>query len=555
MEAPITPTCNRFAWSAAAAALIAATPAAADVGTPQLGAYLEARVASEAGENERAGREFRALLAADPQSPVLARRALQHGLMAGDWPLALDAARRLDAAGALPPLRRIFLIGAALKEQDWAAADAQITRLEQDQALAIMAPLLRAWRAQGSGEGDPMALLAPMASGTLSGYAAEHGALIRLARGEGDPQQFAALDPSSGLRAQRLRLAAAAEFAARGQRDQALAVVAGDHPAFVAARRLIEAGQPIPGRIDSAADGVSELLARVAIDFSQQQLAGEGVMLARIAQYLAPDSSQAAIIAAELLAEREPATAIQVLDSVAANDPFVQSARDLRVRLLARSGQSERALAEVRARIDRGSRAPDDWTQYGDLLLELDRSLEAAEAYERAHRLWQAGTFPAIPEWTLWLARGGALERGGRWPEALRALQEAYRLAPNQPLVLNYLGYAQLERGENLEQAEVLVREANRLAPGNAAITDSLGWALYMRGRIDEAIPLLERAVQGAPDDVEINEHLGDAYFASGRRIEARFAWQAALIYADAEDSARIRAKIERGLPTRTAAR
>ena len=78
-------------------------------------------------------------------------------------------------------------------------------------------------------------------------------------------------------------------------------------------------------------------------------------------------------------------------------------------------------------------------------------------------------------------------------------------------------------------EAERLIREAHRRAPDNAAITNSLGWALYLKGKLPEAIALLERAAQGEPADVEINEHLGDAYFAAGRRVEARFAWTAAL--------------------------
>ena len=140
-------------------------------------------------------------------------------------------------------------------------------------------------------------------------------------------------------------------------------------------------------------------------------------------------------------------------------------------------------------------------------------------------------------------------------PEARSALREAYRLAPEQPFVLNYLGYAQLVRRENVDEAERLIRAAHRLAPDNAAITDSLGWALYLRGRFGEAIPLLERAAEAGPADVEINEHLGDAYFAAGRRVEARFAWKAAMVYAEGAVATRIAAKIEAGLTRELAAR
>jgi Flp pilus assembly protein TadD len=93
-----------------------------------------------------------------------------------------------------------------------------------------------------------------------------------------------------------------------------------------------------------------------------------------------------------------------------------------------------------------------------------------------------------------------------------------------------------------------LVMQASRLQPDSAEITDSLGWAHYMRGNLPAAIQLLEKAVAGRPADVEINEHLGDAYYSAGRRYEARYAWRAALLHAEEEDAARLLAKIEVGL-------
>ena len=535
------------------AALVAAAAAVPAAANPA--AYVEARVAADQGASERASRSFRTLLAADPQSRLVAQRALDHGLGAGDWPLALTAAHRLEAQNALPPLRRTLLLAEALKGRDWAAAERQIARIEQEQLFAMLVPIMRAWVAYGSRRGDPLAALTPMTTGAGAGYAIEHRALIELAQGRGSIDAFSSLDPNSGLRPQRLRLAAAAELAARGQRPQALAMVPGDPPAFVAARRLIEAGRPLPGRIDSAADGVAELFARAAIDFNQQEVRDEAVMLAQVARYLAPDNSEMAFLAAEIMGERRATEAVRLLAQVPATDPFAEAAGGLRLRLLAASGQAAAALAEVRQRIARGSRDPADYVQLGDLLADSSSLTEAALAYARAHELWRAGSYPNIPEWTLLVARGGALERGGNWPEARAALREAYRLAPREPVVLNYLGYAQLERGEALEESERLIREALQLAPDSAAITDSLGWALHIRGRTGEAIPLLERAARSEPADVEINEHLGDAYYAAGRRNEARFAWAAALVYAEADDAARLRTKIERGPAPRLAQR
>jgi Flp pilus assembly protein TadD len=146
------------------------------------------------------------------------------------------------------------------------------------------------------------------------------------------------------------------------------------------------------------------------------------------------------------------------------------------------------------------------------------------------------------------------LESADRWPEARQSLQAALVLAPEQPLILNFLGYAKLERGEDLDAAEAMIRKASALAPDDASITDSLGWALYKRGRFADAISTLQRAAAKDPQQPEIHEHLGDALYSIGRRYEARFAWNAALISAEDDVAARIRLKLAAGLTPATAA-
>jgi len=142
-----------------------------------------------------------------------------------------------------------------------------------------------------------------------------------------------------------------------------------------------------------------------------------------------------------------------------------------------------------------------------------------------------------------------------RHPEFFsNAPPEQARIHPDQPLILNFLGYAKLERGEDLDAAEAMIRKASALAPEDASITDSLGWALFKRGRYADAIETLERAAAKDPDQPEIHEHLGDALYSIGRRYEARFAWNAALISAEDDVAARIRLKIAAGLTPATAA-
>jgi Flp pilus assembly protein TadD len=300
---------------------------------------------------------------------------------------------------------------------------------------------------------------------------------------------------------------------------------------------------------------MAELMVKLSLDMHAQELGAVASGFARLATYLAPDSSQSWMIAAELLAQQERhQAAVALLANVAADDPFAAEARDQRIRLLTDGGEAERALREAESAAQADGAGVADLVRYAEVLLAQDRAAEAAAAFGRAHELRGAGD-GGYPEWALWLFRGGAHDEAGDWPQARAALEQAYRLAPDQPLVLNYLGYAQLERRENLVEAERLVREAHRLAPNNAAITDSLGWALFLKGELAEAIALLEQAAEGEPADVEINEHLGDAYFTAGRRIEARFAWAAALVYAEGEDAARLDAKMESGLTPQLAAR
>jgi tetratricopeptide (TPR) repeat protein len=182
----------------------------------------------------------------------------------------------------------------------------------------------------------------------------------------------------------------------------------------------------------------------------------------------------------------------------------------------------------------------------------MKRYNEAAAAYEKAVSLAPKDDKARI--WPLLLLQASALESADRWPEAKATLGAAIGMAPNEPLVLNFLGYAKLEHGEDVKAAEALIRRASELAPNDPSITDSLGWALYKLGKVDEAIDMLQKAAIGDPAQAEIQEHLGDALYASGRRFEARFAWSAALATADDEETPRIKSKIASGLTKATAA-
>jgi len=509
-------------------------------------------VADSAGAAGEAAENYAAALALTPGDDVLAARVLSQAIEAGNWRLALGAARRLERSPAVAPDARLLLIDDALRKRDWRAAEAHVAQIEQDEVFAFMAPVLRAWTVVERRKGDPLAALTAAGSNPLaSGYAAEHRPLILIARGDtkAGMAELLKLTQGGGGRAARLRIAAAAQLARKGDRAEALALLQGEAEPLVAARRLLEARQPIPGEIGGALKGIGELLVRIAVDLNSENTSRVALTYARLATFFAPDNSETWLVTAELLQKQaRPADALAALKNISGSDPFAQIAADDRVRLLVATGAGDTALAEAKAAVETGSPTAKDWLRLADVHAELEQLPEAAAAYERALAAAGGKDLAGQPEWTLHLLRGGALERANRWPEAKASLQAAYKLAPDQPLVLNYLGYAQLERRENIAEAMQLIALASKLQPDSAEITDSLGWAHYLQGDLPRAITLLERAVAGEPADPAINEHLGDAYYSAGRRFEARYAWGAALLHAKDDDAKRLRTKIDAGL-------
>lgn len=520
--------------------------------TSALSAYVRGRAADSSGAAEQAARNYAAALALAPGNEVLAARALSQAIAAGDRTLALQAARLLDSAGKLAPDGRLLLVGEAFRSKQWKEAGRQIGRLEQDEVFSFMTPLLRAWLAQGSGKGNPLTLLEAASGNALAAtYASEHRPLLLLAGGKAKEGALALapLLQDQSIRSQRLRIAAAAMLARKGRAEDALAVVQGEAEALAEARRRLQSGKRLGGEIVTPAAGMAELLGRMAIDLNGQEVPQLALSFARLATFLAPENAESWLIAADLLAgQGRHEAALAALARVERDDVFAASAADRRMTVLVEANRIDEALAEARQAAADAPSAIDNWTRLGDILNQSKRHAEAATAYAKALDLVKAGGEAQHPLWALWLLRGSALTQAGDWTGGKAALEEAHRLGPNQPVVLNFLGYSQLERRENLAEAEKLIGEANRLQPDDAAITDSLGWAHYVRGDLPKAIELLERAAQGQPADAAIAEHLGDAYYSAGRRYEARYAWRAALHYAEGAAADRLRRKIDSGL-------
>lgn len=527
-------TCSLFAL---AAALVSTGAAAKRIEATALGAYVRARVADKASDSVTAVASYSAALTMSSDVAMVAFRAYRAGVDGGDYVLALRAAQTLERTGIVPPDARVLLYIAAVRERDWRGAAVRLDQIEGSDGFDFLAPLFRGWLAQATGE----KIVASRTTATA--YVAENDILLAIARGEsaGSADAVKGLWSTDRYRASTLRLAAAASLAARKQRDAALDLMTGDDPTVVAAREVILRGKRISGAVDSPARGAAFVLARMAGDLMNEHSARSAVTLARFATFADPTSPNAKLVAATALGlAKRNGEALALLDTVAADPVYADLARSMRIDKLEALGRIDEAYEAASAR---AGRTTNDLTRLGDIEARRGRYAEGAGHYRRAIEAVGAGTASAA----LWLALGNALEQAGDWAAARPALERALKLTPQDPRLLNQLGYGMAARGEDIPHALLLLRRADAANPENAAITDSIGWAEFKGGRIARAVEILERARMLNPAEPEIAEHLGDVYWAVGRRVEARYAWTAAREAAADVGRSRLESKIDRG--------
>ena len=426
----------------------------------------------------------------------------------------------------------------ALQAGDTAAREAAIVRMEKG-PLDFMVPVLRAWLAYDRGE-DPFPWLDKRPNNPLARrFTMEHRALILIVMKNpeglvGVKRMLAESDNPD------LRINAALLLAQAGKRKEARELLAGDRPELVALRKTLGKG-PRP----SASIGAARLFLSLTVDLVSEDAPPDiSILLARSALLLDPSDDRARLYLGEALSKSgQHDLALAELAKVGPKSPYYRGAFAGRVAALRRAGRLDEAVAQAKGAAEsRGGTAADART-YGDLLSEKKQYDAAAAAYGLA--ISRPG---GEGDWSLHYLRGVALDRAGQWKDALPQLRRAIELGPNQAEALSYLGNALIARGEDAEGAQALLEKAIRLKPSDPAITDSLGWAYFKRGDTAKALPLLERAAKADPGDPRINEHLGDAYWQLGRRYEARYAWQAASIYADDEALPRLQGKIANGL-------
>jgi len=231
---------------------------------------------------------------------------------------------------------------------------------------------------------------------------------------------------------------------------------------------------------------------------------------------------------------------------VPVDDPQYLAVQLAKANALARSGDVSDAVASLQNLARERPESVLVHSALGDQFRREEQFEQAEAAYTRAIDL--LGTIEER-HWVLLYTRAITLERLGEWERAEPEFRRVLEFVPDEPQVLNYLGYSLIDKGLKLDEALGMIERAVEAEPDSGYIVDSLGWAYYRLGRYDEAVPVMERAVELMPTDPILNDHLGDVYWAVGREREARFQWRRALSFAPHPDMdvEQVLRKIEEG--------
>ena len=499
------------------------------------GLFLAGETALNQGASRDAATYFARASSGAPETSFLKSRAFAAALVAGDIDRAASLAPT-EPSSTDPNDVGIFALGLLTR----ATVNLADNRNKEAYALLTNAPagehsaaviLIRPWAAAAAG--DMTAATAPPPPSTERAVQAFGGvgqALLLERAG-----QFASAEVAYKAQAVRGGVFALSYGAFLERRDRRVEAVAlydkalakePTDPAFLTAKARAVAKHAAP-TLPTLKQGAADALVGPAALLLSAKQGDAGLAYLRLALRLDPTLDEAWVLVGDAMdTANDPAAARAAYAHIPPSSPEYTTAQGRLAISLETNGDKAGALALARTT---AAAAPDDpqaLVVLADLLRDNEQYAESVKVLDKL--IGQLGGDTAT-SWRLYFLRGASEERAGAWDAAQTDLQRSLKLKPNDPEVMNYLGFAWADRGEHLDQALDLLQKATVLSPHSGEIIDSLGWVNFRLGHYKTAVEELELAASLDPADPEVNDHLGDAYWRTGRKLEAKFQWTSVL--------------------------
>lgn len=519
------------------------------------GAYLAARQASFISDYESAADYFTRALALDPSNPALMENAVSSYVNLGEIERAFPIARRMLDDDVRSQVAGLVILAEQVENGEFSEI---LTGFEGGGTVgALVDGLATAWALLGDGQVTEAFAAFDEVAGEkgLKSYGLYHKALALASAGDFEGADEILSGRADGaLQVSRRGVIAQAQILSQLDRpDAALELIEATFgpnptPVLQTMKATLQAGDTLTYDIaTSPREGLAEIFFSVATALAGEAAPGYSLLYSRISEFMNPDSADAILLSASLLEDLEQYDLATIAyERVPQESPAFVSAEIGRAGALQQADRTDEAIVVMRALAEAYPDLLVVHITLADTLRRIDRFEEAVPIYDHAFDIIKT----LQPQhWVVLFSRGISLERTDRWEEAEADFRKALELNPEQPQVLNYLGYSLVEKQANLDEALSMIERAVAGRPDDGYVTDSLGWVLYRLNRFDEAVPHMERAAELMPVDPIINDHLGDVYWAVGRQMEARFQWRRALSFDPEEAEAiRIRRKLEVGL-------
>lgn len=533
-------------------------PSALDLsGMTASGSYLAARHAGQQRDALAAAAYYRAALRRDPKNTELLDRAFLSLLVGGDINEAVKFADRVVASDKSDRVSRLVMGVHDLKISHYATARRNLAQSVRGPITDLTATLLTAWSQAGAGDAkaavasidrlsgpDWYGIFKDLHAGLIldsAGQKKEAGKRLERAYKQ-DPTALRVVEAYGGWLSRNKTSKEALDV------FEAFDKVLPRHPLIVEEMNKVKAGDKLPLLVAGPQAGAAEALYGLGASLGRRGGEDLGLVYLQLALHLAPSHPLALLSLADLYESlKKPDMAIKVYERIPASSPLyrnasIQMAADLDA--LDRGDEAQKRLEEI---IKADPKDLEAILALGNLERGHKKFAECGEAYTKALDLIGK---PEKGNWTIFYFRGICFERSKQWPKAEADLKKALELFPDQPHVLNYLGYSWIDQGVNLDEGMAMIKKAVAQRPDDGYIVDSLGWAYYRLGNYDEATKELERAIGLKPEDPTINDHLGDAYWRVGRKLEATFQWAHARdLKPDPDELPKILQKLQHGLP------